>query len=284
MWYIYICYTIFSIFSVLYNIGICIFAFFYVLLENMFMNKYNPLKNYFYNAKTKYNLETYSDIAKHFGITRGIVSNVLCDQTLNPSRKLTKILSSNLNQKPEIVLKDIYINSFCEPCNEYLKVVTLSLFYNFGYTLFFDEHNFMQFYQIPLPFTMNHRICSFAKIRNNGPELKYTLVLDWSNVRDVLCNAYTNTFDYFYEPNHDPTKPFKNWPSFFFAMTSGLYSLMNLDSMSNVKRIIVVFPREEEFVYENIRDGLSNSSPRILPLLYDESAQYSIHDIDQIKK
>ena len=92
-------------------------------------------------------------------------------KTVNPSRKLVKTLSSNLNQKPEIILKDIYNRSFCEPCNEYIKIVTSSLFYNFGYTIFMISKILWNFSQIKLPYTMNHRICSYAKIRNNGPEL-----------------------------------------------------------------------------------------------------------------
>lgn len=241
----------------------------------------NPLSYYFTNIQHSKGLETYEETAKYLGISVGTIKNAYSGRTIFPSKKLVKHLSSIFDTSPEIILKDIYNNSFCEPCNEYIKIVTLSLFYNFGYSLFYDDHNFMQFYQIPLPVVTNHRICSFAKIRNNGPERKYTLVLDWRNVRDVLCGAYTNTFDYFYD-DKDPTKPFHNWYSFFFSIISGLYSLLNLDSMSNIKRIIVVFPREEEFVYENIRKELENLSPRILPLLYDEQARFFIHDIDRI--
>lgn len=241
----------------------------------------NPLSYYFTNIQHSKGLETYEETAKYLGISVGTIKNAYSGRTIFPSKKLVKHLSSIFDTSPEIILKDIYNNSFCEPCNEYIKIVTLSLFYNFGYSLFYDDHNFMQFYQIPLPVVTNHRICSFAKIRNNGPERKYTLVLDWRNVRDVLCGAYTNTFDYFYD-DKDPTKPFHNWYSFFFSIISGLYSLLNLDSMSNIKRIIVVFPREEEFVYENIRKELENLSPRILPLLYDEQAKFFIHDIDRI--
>lgn len=241
----------------------------------------NPLKYYFLKIKEDYNLKINKDIAARLDLSISIVNNAMNGKTVNPSRKLVKTLSSNLNQKPEIILKDIYNRSFCEPCNEYIKIVTSSLFYNFGYTIFYDKQNFMEFSQIKLPYTMNHRICSYAKIRNNGPELKYTLILDWCNVRKVLCNAYINDFNYVYD-DKDPTKPFHNWSSFFFAMTSGLYSLLNLDSMSNVKRIIIVFPREEEFVYRNIREGSDDSSLRIVPLLYDNDAEYSIRDIDQI--
>ena len=230
----------------------------------------NPLKDYFYNAKTKYNLETYSDIAKHFGITRGIVSNVLCNQTLNPSRKLTKILSSNLNQKPEIVLKDIYINSFCEPCNEYLKIVTLSLFYNFGYTLFFDECNFMQFYQIPLPFATNHRICSFAKIRNNGPELKYTLVLDWGSINRALVDWCERTQNFLVKND-----------CILMAM-SNLYYMICTDEFDDIKRLIVVFASDEEEDYRLFRKMCNDSKHRVLPLLYDDNAEYSIRDVDML--
>ena len=241
----------------------------------------NPLVFYFEKLKDDYDLKTYGDIAKYLDISIGTVKNAYSGRTIFPSKKLVKHLSSVFNTSPEIILKDIYNNSFCEPCNEYIKIVTLSLFYNFGYSLFYDDHNFMQFYQIPLPVVTNHRICSFAKIRNNGPERKYTLILDWNNVRDVLCDAYTNTFEYFYDEK-DPTKPFHNWYSFFFSIISGLYSLLNLDSMSNIKRIIVVFPRKEEFVYENIRKELENLSPKILPLLYDENTEYSIRDVDML--
>lgn len=241
----------------------------------------NPLSYYFTNIQHSKGLETYEETAKYLGISVGTIKNAYSGRTIFPSKKLVKHLSSIFDTSPEIILKDIYNNSFCEPCNEYIKIVTLSLFYNFGYSLFYDDHNFMQFYQIPLPVVTNHRICSFAKIRNNGPERKYTLVLDWNNVRDVLCDAYTNTFTYFYDWK-DPTKPFHNWYSFFFSIISGLYSLLNLESMSNIKRIIVVFPREEEFVYENIRKELENLSPKILPLLYDEEAKFFIHDIDRI--
>lgn len=241
----------------------------------------NPLKYYFLKIKKDHNLKINKDIAAHLNLSISIVNNAMNGKTVNPSRKLVKTLSSNLNQKPEIILKDIYNCSFCEPCNEYIKIVTSSLFYNFGYTIFYDKQNFIEFSQIKLPYTMNHRICSYAKIRNNGPELKYTLILDWCNVRKVLCNAYINDFNYVYD-DKDPTKPFHNWYSFFFAMTSGLYSLLNLDSMKNIKRIIIVFPREEEFIYRNIREGSDDSSLRIIPLLYDNDAKYSIHDIDQI--
>ena len=105
----------------------------------------NPLKYYFLKIKEDHNLKINKDIAAHLDLSISIVNNAMNGKTVNPSRKLVKTLSSNLNQKPEIILKDIYNRSFCEPCNEYIKIVTSSLFYNFGYTIFYDKQNFMEF-------------------------------------------------------------------------------------------------------------------------------------------
>lgn len=241
----------------------------------------NPLKYYFLKIKEDHNLKINKDIATHLNLSISIVNNAMNGKTVNPSRKLVKTLSSNLNQKPEIILRDIYNRSFCEPCNDYIKIVTSSLFYNFGYTIFYDKQNFMEFSQIKLPYTMNHRICSYAKIRNNGPELKYTLILDWCNVRKVLCNAYINDFNYVYD-DKDPTKHFHNWYSFFFAMTSGLFALLKMKSMSDIKRIFVVFPTVDAVHYECIREMLYDYQGGITPLLYDKNAEYSIRDVDML--
>ena len=54
------------------------------------MNKNNPLKNYFLRARDEHSLKTYNDIADFFGISRGIVNNVIYDQTLYPSRPLVE--------------------------------------------------------------------------------------------------------------------------------------------------------------------------------------------------
>lgn len=146
----------------------------------------NPLKDYFLSTKAKENLKTSKDIAAHLNLSISIVNNAMNGKTVNPSRKLVSTLSKNINQKPELILRDIYNNSFVNPCNKCVKIITASLHYNFGYALFFNERNFIQFYQIPLPFATVYRICSFAKIRNNGPELKYTLVLDWGSMNPLL--------------------------------------------------------------------------------------------------
>ena len=69
------------------------------------------------------------------------------------------------------------------------------------------------------------------------------------------------------------------------AISSVLYSLLNLDCMSDFKKIIVVFYPEfpdDIYVYNQLRDNPLDTSLQILPLLYDDNAEYSIHDIDQI--
>ena len=79
-----------------------------------------PLKDYFLSTKAKENLKTSKDIAYYYDISPSIVGNALSNKTLNPSRKLVNILSKNINQKPELILRDIYNNSFVNPCNEYV--------------------------------------------------------------------------------------------------------------------------------------------------------------------
>ena len=225
----------------------------------------NPLKDYFLSTKAKENLKTSKDIAYYYDISPSIVSNALSNKTLNPSRKLVNTLSKNINQKPEL---------------EYVKIITASLHYNFGYALFYNDQNYIDHGEIPLIFC-NELVPYYAVIRKNGPELKYTLIFDWYSVREKLCIAYSHSDTYVYD-SYSPTIPFQDYPSFFFAMTSGLHSLLSLDSMADVKKIIVAFPTSEKLAYENIREGLNDSTKKILPLLYDENAEYSIKDIDQI--
>ena len=55
--------------------------------------------------------------------------------------------------------------------------------------------------------------------------------------------------------------------------------------MADFKKIIVVFYTEfpdDIYVYNQLRDNPLDTSLQILPLLYDDNAEYSIHDIDQI--
>ena len=230
----------------------------------------NPLKYYFLKIKEDHNLKINKDIAAHLNLSISIVNNAMNGKTVNPSRKLVKTLSSNLNQKPEIILKDIYNCSFCEPCNKCVKIITASLHYNFGYALFFNERNFMQFYQIPLPFATVYRICSFAKIRNNGPELKYTLVLDWGSINRALVDWCERTQNFLVKND-----------CILMAM-SNLYYMICTDDFDNIKRMIVVFASDEEEDYQLFRKMCNDSKHRVLPLLYDENAEYSIRDVDML--
>lgn len=242
-----------------------------------------PLKDYFLKAKSENYLKTRKDIADYYNISFSIVNNTLNGKTLNPSRKVIECLSNNLNRSPELILTDIYSHSFAEPCNDYVKTVALSLYYNFGYSLFFDSHNFFECGSLIIPYS-NRIIPYFAKIRRNGPELKYTAILDWKIVRNQICYLFNNMKDYEFDKN-DPTKPFNNWSSFMLAISSVLYTLLNLDCMSDFKKIIVVFYPEfpdDIYVYNQLRDNPLDTSLQILPLLYEDNAEYSIHDIDQI--
>lgn len=141
-------------------------------------NKINLLKSYFTAFQLNNELYSYADLARYLGISTAIVKNVYGDRTVFPSKKLTKHLSERFNMKPEVILNDIYNNSFCEPCNKYIKIVTLSLYYNFGYTIVIDEHNFIEDGKLKIPLS-NHFIPYFAKMRITGPELKSHLCHSW---------------------------------------------------------------------------------------------------------
>lgn len=233
-------------------------------------NKINLLKSYFTAFQLNNEFYSYADLARYLGISTAIVKNVYTDRTVFPSKKLTKHLSERFNMKPEVILNDIYNNSFCEPCNEYLKIVTLSLFYNFGYSLFYNDHKFIQFYQIPLPVVTDHRVCSFAKIRNNGPERKYTLILDWSSINRALVDWCERTQNFLVKND-----------CILMAM-SNLYYMICTDEFDDIKRLIVVFASDEEEDYQLFRKMCNDSKHRVLPLLYDDNAQYSIRDVNML--
>lgn len=83
----------------------------------------NPLKDYFLSTKAKENLKTSKDIADYYNISISIVNNAMNGKTVNPSRKLVSTLSKNINQKPELILRDIYNNSFVNSCNKCVKII-----------------------------------------------------------------------------------------------------------------------------------------------------------------
>ena len=229
-------------------------------------NKINLLKSYFTAFQLNNEFYSYADLARYLGISTAIVKNVYTDRTVFPSKKLTKHLSERFNMKPEVILNDIYSESFVIPCNEHTKIVTLSLYYNFGYTIVIDEHNFIEDGKLKSP-SNNHFIPYFAKMRITGPELKYTLVLDWNNLREVLCGRTQNLL-------------IKN--DYILMAVSNLYYTICTDESDDIKRLIVVFASDEEEDYQLFRKMCNDSKHRVLPLLYDENAEYSIRDVDML--
>lgn len=229
----------------------------------------NPLKDYFLSTKAKEKLKTSKDIADYYNISPSIVGNALSNKTLNPSRKLVDTLSKNTNQKPELILRDIYNNSFVNYCNEYVKIITASLHYNFGYALFYDDYNYIDHGEITLKFC-NELVPYYAVIRNNGPERKYTLVLDWSSINRALVDWCERTHNFLVKNG-----------CILMAM-SNLYYKICTDDFDDIKRMIVVFASDEEEDYQLFRKMCNDSKHRVLPLLYDDNAEYSIRDVDML--
>ena len=131
----------------------------------------NPLISYFERLRCDYNLKTYKDIAQYLDISIGTVKNAYGFRTIFPSKRLTDHLSTHLNKKPEIVLTDIYKESFIEPCNEYIKIVIFSLTYHYGYNLFLEPTGYIRSLAAWLPFVQKN-IQIYAPIRKNGHETK----------------------------------------------------------------------------------------------------------------
>lgn len=232
-------------------------------------NKINLLKSYFTAFQLNNKLYSYADLARYLGISTAIVKNVYTDRTVFPSKKLTKHLSERFNMKPEVILNDIYSESFVIPCNEYTKIVTLSLYYNFGYTIVIDEHNFIEEGKLKIP-SSNHFIPYFAKMRITGPELKYTLILDWSSINSALVDWCERTQNFLIKND-----------CILMAM-SNLYYMICTDEFDDIKRLIVVFASDEEEDYLLFKKMCNDSKHRVLPLLYDENVEYSIRDVDML--
>lgn len=229
-------------------------------------NKINLLKSYFTDFQLNNEFYSYADLARYLGVSTAIVKNVYTDRTVFPSKRLTKHLSARFNKKPEVILKDIYSESFVKPCNEYTKIVALSIYYNFGYTIVIDAHNFIEDGKLKIP-SSNHFIQYFAKMRITGPELKYTLVLDWNNLHEALCER---------------TQNFLIKSDCILMAMSNLYYTICTDEFNDIKRLIVVFASDEEEDYQLFRKMCNDSKHRVLPLLYDENAEYSIRDVDML--
>ena len=104
-------------------------------------------------------------------------------------------------------------------------------------------------------------------MRITGPELKCTLVLDWNNLREVLCGRTQNFL-------------IKN--DYILMAVSNLYYTICTDESDDIKRLIVVFASDEEEDYQLFRKMCNDSKHSVLPLLYDDNAEYSIRDVDML--
>lgn len=229
----------------------------------------NPLVFYFEKLKDDYGLKTYEDIANCLDISIGTVKNAYSGRTIFPSKRLTKHLSARFNKKPEVILKDIYNNSFCEPCNEYTKLITLSLYYNFGYALFYDNQNYIMSHKADFPLHLANMHVN-AIIRLSGREVKFTAIVEWSRINIILakrCNCTYNTI-------------LKN--DYILMAMSNLYYMSCSDEFDDIKKLIVVFAYDEEEDYLLFKKMSNDSKHRVLPLLYDDNAEYSIRDVDML--
>ena len=63
---------------------------------------------------------------------------------------------------------------------------------------------------------------------------------------------------------------------------SNLYYMICTDEFDDIKRLIVVFAYDEEEDYLLFKKMCNDSKHRVLPLLYDDNAEYSIRDVDML--
>lgn len=135
-------------------------------------NKINLLKSYFTAFQLNNEFYSYADLARYLGISTAIVKNVYTDRTVFPSKKLTKHLSERFNKNPEAILADIYESCFCKPSYKYSEIVAMSLYYNFGYSICFEEDNRIAMHTVKLSFINPLvEIVIPVSIRKTGPNL-----------------------------------------------------------------------------------------------------------------
>ena len=86
-------------------------------------------------------------------------------------------------------------------------------------------------------------------------------------MREVLCGRTQNFL-------------IKN--DYILMAVSNLYYTICTDESDDIKRLIVVFASDEEEDYQLFRKMCNDSKHRVLPLLYDDNAEYSIRDVDML--
>ena len=141
-----------------------------------------------------------------------------------------------------------------------------------------DSNIIIESHLVRLPY-IEKQISIHAIMRREGLEAKYTLVLDWCNISKGFSKAFMDSSDCV-SNTMDLMNPSYN--SLYFFITSGLFALLKLKSMSDIKRIFVVFPTVDAVHYECIREMLYDYQGGITPLLYDKNAEYSIRDVDML--
>lgn len=180
----------------------------------------NPLKEYFLNLMKLNNLKNYRELSRFLNVTYGIIGNTMQNNTIFASRKLTEQLSKTLQRKPEDVLCDIYSPYFFQYCPDYLKIVTLSLYYHFKYKLYWENNIIIESHLVRLPY-IEKQISIHAIMRREGLEAKYTLVLDWCNISKGFSKAFMDSSDCV-SNTMDLMNPSYN--SLYFFITSGLFA------------------------------------------------------------
>lgn len=113
------------------------------------------------------NLKNYRELSRFLNVTYGIIGNTMQNNTIFASRKLTEQLSKTLQRKPEDVLCDIYSPYFFQYCPDYLKIVTLSLYYHFKYKLYWENNIIIESHLVRLPY-IEKQISIHAIMRREG--------------------------------------------------------------------------------------------------------------------
>ena len=106
-------------------------------------------------------------------------------------------------------------------------------------------------------FTIQNKCCS-------------TAIVEWSRLNSILAERCNCTYNLIIK--HD----------YILMALSNLCYMICSDEFDDIKRLIVVFASDEEEDYQLFRKMCNDSKHRVLPLLYDGNAEYSIRDVDML--
>ena len=126
-----------------------------------------PIKRIFSKFNETKQFKKLQRLSRFLNVTYGIIGNTMQNNTIFASRKLTEQLSKTLQRKPEDVLCDIYSPYFFQYCPDYLKIVTLSLYYHFKYKLYWENNIIIESHLVRLPSHRKANIypCNYASRR-----------------------------------------------------------------------------------------------------------------------